>query len=253
VKLKYAKQVPDEITGAKPLTSESCSAVLHSIASQSKNKMVFFDLDSTLLDNRRRNAKIMQEFGELHNEALLIQAKAEHWQDWSARNAMIAMGLPESDVKRLIDTYTAFWQKKFFTSHYCQFDVEIAGAAEYVTHLQHSGGIIRYLTGRHEAMREGTQNSLSKLGFPVPGSVDVELIMKPLQSASDDDFKKSVMVQLDKNSVVLAAFDNEPYHINAYRYMYPEAVCVHLHTDHSMRPIRLLEGIVSICNFVRDN
>jgi len=98
-------------------------------------------------------------------------------------------------------------------------------------------------------MRSGTEDSLKKLGFPVPGLRNVSLIMKPEQSISDDDYKKTVMARFNNNGGILAAFDNEPYHINAYRSAFPQATCVHLHTDHSMRSIRLLEGIVSIESF----
>jgi len=251
MKLDYTTQQPDAITGARALTPESCTAVLNRIASRCSKQILVFDLDSTLLDNRERSAKIMREFGELNNESRLMQAKAKHWQDWSARNAMTAIGLPQTDIDRLIDDYLTFWKTTFFTSEYCQFDTQIAGAAAFVTELKQAGGIIRYLTGRHEGMRAGTMRSLKKLGFPVPDLNKSDLIMKPSQTTSDDDFKKNAMQQLDKESAVFAAFDNEPFHINAYRSAYPKAVCVHLHTDHSMRPIRLLGGIVSIDNFVR--
>lgn len=251
--LEYTTELADEITGARSLTAASASAVLNDIANRCKNNIVVFDLDSTLLDNRGRNAKIMQEFGELHNEPILTTAKAEHWQDWNASKAMTAMGLPAPDVEKLIDAYTTFWEEKFFTSQYCQYDSEVQGAADYVKQLQHSGAIIRYLTGRHEEMRAGTLGSLSVLGFPVPGSEsdDAVLIMKPEQSIPDDTYKKNVMNQLIKKFDVLAAFDNEPFHINTYREAYPKAVCVHLNTDHSGRSIRLLGNIVSIANFTR--
>jgi len=94
-------------------------------------------------------------------------------------------------------------------------------------------------------MRSGTLNSLSSLGFPVPESDNVELIMKPEQRLPDDEYKQTTLAQFDKAANILAAFDNEPCHINAYRTVFPEATCIHLHTDHSMRPIRLLGGIVS--------
>jgi hypothetical protein len=48
---------------------------------------------------------------------------------------------------------------------------------------------------------------------------------------------------------VIAAFDNEPMHANDYRRNFPEAKVIHLATDHSGRPVELLEGIVSVPNF----
>ena len=48
---------------------------------------------------------------------------------------------------------------------------------------------------------------------------------------------------------MVAAFDNEPAHINGYREAFPDAFCVHLATDHSMRDIPLADGILSISDF----
>jgi len=48
---------------------------------------------------------------------------------------------------------------------------------------------------------------------------------------------------------VVAVFDNEPTHVNDYRRRFPEATVVHLATDHSGRPVALLEGILSVPDF----
>jgi hypothetical protein len=48
---------------------------------------------------------------------------------------------------------------------------------------------------------------------------------------------------------VLAAFDNEPTHINTYRAHFPEAQCVHLLTDESARGIAVLPEIPSVLTF----
>jgi len=270
VKLTYATNSADRVTGARSLSAESTSALLSGIISECEKRLVVFDLDSTLLDNRPRNAVITREFGKLHDQSKLKQAKAEHWQDWSARHAMLSMGLSHDEIERLIETYTSYWEERFFTSQYCQYDEAISGAVFFVRQLEQSGAIIRYLTGRHEAMRPGTTSSLTKLGFPAPGLIaatgvnaapgvhNVELIMKSVQSIPDDDYKKKAMLDIVDvendsdiyNNEILAAFDNEPYHINAYRQTFPEATCIHLNTDHSMRRISLLNGIVSISNFI---
>lgn len=251
MKLTYATETPNPVTGARPLTTPCSSALLKDLVKQCQQRIMVFDLDSTLLDNRARNVKIMQEFGEAHNEPKLLEAKPAHWTDWSARNAMMAIGLSASDADKLVDAYTSFWQARFFTSDYCQYDTEIAHAVSFVNDVQQNGGIIRYLTGRPEAMRKGTISSLGSLGFPVPGSDDVALIMKPDLSFEDDEYKKNALAQFDMQSGILAAFDNEPAHINAYRTTFPDATCIHLYTDHSMSPARLLGGIVSIVDFTR--
>jgi hypothetical protein len=51
---------------------------------------------------------------------------------------------------------------------------------------------------------------------------------------------------------VVAAFDNEPAHVNLYARAWPLALCVHLDTDHSGRPIEVLERVPSIRDFRRE-
>lgn len=249
INYEYHHDQADPVTGAAPLTSASAAQLLSQLLNGVNQSAVVFDLDSTLLNNRPRNAAIMREFGELQKEPLLSGALADHFQDWSARNAMMAIGLPSGSIERLTRLYRPFWLARFFTSEYCQHDTGIPGAAEFVTAVSDHGGIVCYLTGRHEGMRAGTQSSLEKLGFPMPGSKGVTLKMKPDKTQSDDLFKVDTLQQLESLGPVCAAFDNEPTHINSYRAAFPNALCVHLLTDHSMREVKLLSGIVSILNF----
>ena len=48
---------------------------------------------------------------------------------------------------------------------------------------------------------------------------------------------------------VAAVLDNEPMHVNDYRRSFPEALVVHLATDHSMRDTLVDPGIPSIADF----
>ena len=48
---------------------------------------------------------------------------------------------------------------------------------------------------------------------------------------------------------MIAAFDNEPTHVNDYRRRFPGAVIVHLATDHSGRPVELDPAVISIPHF----
>jgi hypothetical protein len=65
----------------------------------------------------------------------------------------------------------------------------------------------------------------------------------------DDTWKSEGQRQLSAFGTVAAAFDNEPSHINLYAQAFPEAVVVHLDTDHSGRPTQVFEEIPSIANF----
>jgi hypothetical protein len=97
-------------------------------------------------------------------------------------------------------------------------------------------------------MRPGTARSLTWAGFPAPDDDSVRLMMKPALDEGDDDYKLRTHAKL-RPIGVLAAFDNEPSHINGYREAFPHAICVHLATDHSPRAIRVADGIPSIRDF----
>jgi hypothetical protein len=212
--------------------------------------VVVFDLDSTLLDNKPRQARILRELGRARGIPELASARPEHWVDWSISRAMSNAGVDAERVAALADEAKQFWRERFFTSEYCRDDEAIAGAKDYLAAVGQAGGIIAYCTGRHEAMRAGSIASFVRLGFPVPGE-RVQLVMKPVFELSDDDWKLEANARLAALGPVVAAFDNEPTHANGYRRAFPEATIVHLATDDSGRPVTLLDGIVSIRDFTQ--
>ena len=84
--------------------------------------------------------------------------------------------------------------------------------------------------------------------MPMPLGGQVQLLMKPLLE-DDDAYKREAHEQLRRMGTVLAAFDNEPMHINDYAKKFPEATPVHLATDHSDRDVTLDPRFVSIPHF----
>lgn len=212
--------------------------------------VVVFDLDSTLLDNRPRQAVILSEFGRVRQLAALENARPEHWDGWEIRRAMANAGLSPVDVDRYAEDAKAFWRERFFTSEYCRLDGAVAGARDFVDAIARAGAQIAYCTGRHEAMRAGTVECFARLGFPLPGA-GVHLLMKPTFEQSDDDWKAAAYARLGAIGGVLAVFDNEPTHVNGYRAAFPDALCVHLATDDSGRPVALSDGILSVHDFRR--
>jgi hypothetical protein len=211
--------------------------------------VVVFDLDSTILDNRPRQARILREFGVARGIAALAEAHADHWQDWSIQRAMANAGLGPDEVARLVEDAKQFWRDRFFTSEYCRDDAPIAGAREYLGAIVDGGGRVVYCTGRHEPMRAGTVESFVRLGYPVPDA-GAQLLMKPVFELSDDDWKVEAYARLRAIGEVAAVFDNEPTHVNGYRAAFPDAIIVHLATDDSGRAVALSDGIVSIRSFV---
>lgn len=212
--------------------------------------VVVFDLDSTLLDNKPRQARILREFGVAHGIAALAAARPDHWVDWSITRAMANAGLGPDEVARWAEAAKQFWRERFFTSEYCRDDEPIAGARDYLAAVGDAGAVIAYCTGRHEPMRAGTVESFARLGYPLPGP-RVHLLMKPVFELGDDDWKLEAYARLRQLGGVVGVFDNEPTHVNGYRAGFPDATVVHLATDDSGRPVAIAEGVVSIKDFRR--
>jgi hypothetical protein len=210
-----------------------------------------FDLDSTLFDNRPRQARILREFGAAHALAPLGACAPHHWTSgWDMRSAMRACGLAPEEVEQHYESAKHFWQERFFTSDYCVDDEPIEGASAFTHAVVATGAQLVYVTGRHEAMRAGTVGAMRRAGMALPEEAGlVRLLMKPTLAEDDDAFKREAHAQLGRMGQVVAAFDNEPTHANDYRRRFPEATVVHLATDHSGRPVTLLDGIVSIPHF----
>jgi beta-phosphoglucomutase-like phosphatase (HAD superfamily) len=212
--------------------------------------VVVFDLDSTLLDNKPRQAQIMAEYGQAHGVPALAGSRREHWTGgWDFRHAMRNAGLPAAEVDAHVEPYRALWRDRFFTSAYCRLDEAVAGAVAFVRAVREAGGRVLYVTGRHEGMRTGTEECFARVGLPLPDGDAVQLWMKPSAEEDDDHFKTRVHGQLPRAGEVVAVFDNEPTHVNDYRKSLPDALVIHLATDHSLREVFVTAGIPSIADF----
>lgn len=232
-------------------TGSDARALLDRVIERSRepSAVVIFDLDSTLLDNKVRQAEIMAEYGRREGLVPLTACRAEHWEGWDYRVAMKNAGLPPELVETHVEPYRAMWRELFFTSEYCRLDEPTPGAAAYVNAVRSAGARVLYVTGRHEPMRAGSEECFARHGFPVPDGDRVQLWMKPTLEETDDDYKARVHAELPTQGAVVGVFDNEPIHVNDYRRSFPEAVVVHLATDHSMRDTLVDPGIPSIADF----
>jgi hypothetical protein len=239
------------VTLVKKLDPGVLARVLERARTVGGGGVVVFDLDSTLLDNKPRQARILAEFGRLHDVAALAAARPEHWSGWELRDAMFNTGLAPDDVERWAPAAKEFWRERFFTSEYCAVDGAIAGAIDFVAAVRATGARIAYCTGRHEEMRAGTVASFARLGFPLPDGDRVHLLMKPELEISDDDWKETAYAELRRVGELVAVFDNEPTHVNGYRRAFPDALAVHLATDHSGRKVPLADGVVSVRDFTQ--
>src|SRR5579871_4944304 len=102
--------------------------------------VVAFDLDSTLFDNRPRQARIVREFGAAKGITELGHcAPGDIDSGWDLTAALVRLGLPPGKAKQLFPDLKKFWTERFFTSSYCADDVEVRGAGEFVRALVATG------------------------------------------------------------------------------------------------------------------
>ena len=224
---------------------------LASAAAAARRGVVVFDLDSTLLDNRPRQALIVREYGAARGLEALRGCRPEHFTSWSLAEAMLAAGLTADEVEQHVRDAKEYWRGRFFTSEYCALDIPIAGAVEYLAAVQATGAQIAYVTGRHTPMGPGTITCFERERFPLPDGDQVHLLLKPEFETTDDSWKLEAYARLDVLGEVVAAFDNEPAHVNGYAARYLAAQCVRLATDDSGRPIPVAPGVAHIANFLR--
>ncbi len=239
------------LAAVAPRRGPAATALLRSVLERcaKPRAVVVFDLDSTLLDNKPRQARILAEYGREHGVSALAGSRPEHWKSWDFREAMRNAGLPSAEIEAHVEPYRECWRDRFFTSEYCRVDEAVAGAVAFVSAVRSAGGRVLYVTGRHEGMRAGSVDCFARVGLPVPDGEAVQLWMKPTLEEDDDDFKARVHAELPRAGVVQAVFDNEPTHVNDYQRSLPDALVIHLATDHSMREVFVAPGIPSIVDF----
>jgi hypothetical protein len=208
-----------------------------------------FDLDSTVLDNRPRQARILREYGEAAGLPALLGAAPEHWRGWDVEAALAAAGLPPDVARRHRDPALRFWAERFFTSAYCRLDVPVPGAPAFVRAVAAAGPTVAYVTARPGRMEPGTLEVLSRFGFPAPDGRRAHLLMKRREALADDDWKALAQAEVARLGPVVLAFDNEPAHVNVYARAWPRAMVVHVDTNDSGRPVEVLGRVPSIADF----
>jgi hypothetical protein len=233
-----------------PAWREALGRILADANRLGPEAVLAFDLDSTLLDNRPRQAALVQRFVREHGGLpALADFNAQHLQTgFDMRDALVRHGLSPEAAGRFLEEFRPYWRAHFFTNDVCHWDVPVLGASAYVQRAFAAGAQVAYVTARPEEMRPGTVETLGRHGFPVEGRA-VWLWMKDDVEETDEEFKRSTHQRLRARGRVLAAFDNEPSHANDYRASFPEATVVLLATGHSGRVSTLAEGILPAPHF----
>jgi hypothetical protein len=223
--------------------------VLERAAAAGPKGIVVFDLDSTVFDNRPRQARIVREFGRAKGLKALEACQPFHFTSgWDLTGALVALGMSPDEAKGHHRELKKFWGARFFTSEYCKDDIEVVGSPRYLHEVVKTKARVLYVTGRHEGMRPGTVESMVKCRMVLPGE-GAQLLMKPAEAEDDDNYKRTAHALLAELGTVLAAFDNEPMHVNDYADRFPDALAVHLATDHSGRPVTLRPTVISVPHF----
>lgn len=200
--------------------------------------LVIFDLDDTLLSTANRHLRILREFAESiaagrPEAAAAVRGIRREGLRYSVADTAASAGLGEAMIREL----KAFWSERFFTNPYLLEDDALPGGPSFVAELLRRGGRAVYMTGRDEAMREGTLGSLARHGFPAPDGEAARLVLKPKFDTPDLAFKTEAIARLRALGTVAGTFENEPAHVNLFAEHFPAARHFLLETRHSGKPV----------------
>lgn len=227
-------------------------AVLDDLAA-APGGLVVFDLDDTLFSTNDRHLRILREYSDLiaardPQAAALVRAISRESLRYQIVETAKEAGLRD---ERLVKDLRDFWFARFFQNGYLLEDSVVPGAPAYCAEVAARGGVIVYVTGRDEGMREGTEKSFARHGFPPPDGKGVTLVLKPRFDTPDLAFKTEVLARLAALGRVAASFENEPAHINLFRDAFPKGRHFLLETKHSGKPVIPHPDVVRIADFRR--
>ena len=240
--------------GYKPFgTNTEQDTLLDRIIDEAKPGTVgVFDLDGCLFDTRIRLVTIFHEFASVTGAAGRYFAFAERsdFTDWDLKKPLRKYGMPEAEIEAIFKEFIAFWRERFFSDEYVAWDDPMPGATDLVQACYDKGMHVVYLTGRDHKMRKGTEEALRRCGFPY----DIErtvLFTKPKFNMEDTAYKMDALEEICKLGTVAVSIDNEPANINSMTDRFPDALCVHIETDHSFREDRPYKQIPRLRSFYR--
>jgi phosphoglycolate phosphatase-like HAD superfamily hydrolase len=240
--------------GYKPFgTNIEQDALLDRIIAEAKSGTVgVFDLDGCLFDTRIRLVTIFHEFASVKGSEGRYFAFAERsdFTDWDLKKPLRKYGMSESKIDAIFKEFIDFWWKRFFSDEYVAWDDPMPGATDLVRACHDKGMHIVYLTGRDHNMRAGTESALRRCGFPYDIDRTV-LFTKPKFEMEDTAYKMETLEEIAKLGTVVVSIDNEPANINSMSERFPDALCVHIETDHSFREDRPYKQIPRLRSFYR--
>lgn len=217
--------------------------------------IVVFDLDDTLLQTDHRHVRILREFAaqpEVRGRSLEDAWKLAQLEPGGLRYAIADTArLAGVSDETVLAELRSFWFARFFKNDYLRADAPVPGGPQFCRDAAEAGAVVVYMTGRDEGMREGTEWSLRRHGFPVPDGAAIRLILKPRFDTPDLEFKTEALRRIEEMGEVVGSFENEPAHINLFHGAFPRAINVFVDTKHSGKPVEPHPAIPWIKDFRR--
>src|SRR5215470_9706232 len=94
----------------RPDWPQALRTILDTARRRGSKGLLAFDLDSTVFDNRPRQARIVREFGQAKGIPALLSCKPEYFDSgWDVKAAMRNCGLPDAEIESLQPEFRAFW------------------------------------------------------------------------------------------------------------------------------------------------
>lgn len=204
--------------------------------------LAIFDLDSTLIDTKDRQRKILQMFAENSEnvarwprETTLLRKVELRTNDYGVLDAMERAGLSRDADEDFFAAVQEYWKLWFFNNEHLNVDTPTKGAIEFVKALEALDADIMYLTARDvPRMHKGTLESLRQLGFPIDKDHTL-LVLKPETSIEDHDYKVAAIRRASRAYDKVWFFENEPVILNAVSRATPDVNLVFIATCHSGR------------------
>lgn len=215
---------------------------------------LLFDIDSTLISTKPRNAAIAREFAKLgahlHPAVPRLSDCRPDEMGWLVSDALRARGCDDQEV---LDALMAHWFRRFFSGESLTHDVEVPGAAAFVREAHDAGALVYYLTGRDApGMGEGTVTSLARLGFPLWRG-RVVLHLKPHRDVPDRAYKAEAIADVRSHlGPVVATFENDPGNANLFAEAFPEAMNVWMQTECAPDAEAPSSKLLALADFTRD-
>lgn len=259
VLVRQAPPRPSAALRPGPAHEPAALAALLDLVSESarlgRTPVVLFDLDDTLIDTGYRQRAIIQEYAAQANVQTRFpdaasRMSATRYADlrYNLGDTLQALGVAE--IPAILPDLTAFWAARFFENAYLSsLDQANPGGVDFVREVLRRGGKAVYLTGRWEAMRPGTEQSMARMGYPAADGRNVLLMMKPDRAQSDIDFKKVAFEDIAKLGEVVGGFENEPANVNAYQERFRTGLYIFLDTRHSTTAAVPLPSIYWVGDF----